>query len=119
MIYRVTSVSPIGFCIEFVPGATPIVSISYRSSVSEIRELAMLLLEHRIRVSCVQARRLGRVLIFAEEMRNGLFGMCIDCSELNKLTVKSCYPFPQTNDWCDQLPSVSYFSKIVLRSGYH
>jgi len=72
MIYRVTSFSPIGFCSKFIPGATPIVSISYRSSVSEIRELVMLLLEHRIRVSCVQARRLERVLIFAEEMKKWL-----------------------------------------------
>jgi len=39
--------------------------------------------------------------------------------ELNKLTVKGCYPVPQADDRFDQLQSVCYFSKIVLRSGYH
>ena len=83
MIYRVTSVSPIGFCIEFVPGATPIVSISYRPSVSEIRELAMLLIEHRIRVSCVQVLRLEKVLILVEEKKDASFGVCIDYRKID------------------------------------
>nr|GEY25200.1 retrotransposon protein, putative, Ty3-gypsy subclass [Tanacetum cinerariifolium] len=45
--------------------------------------------------------------------------MCIDYRELNKLTVKNCYPLPRIDDLFDQLQGSSIHSKINLRSGYH
>nr|GEU31295.1 retrovirus-related Pol polyprotein from transposon 17.6 [Tanacetum cinerariifolium] len=45
--------------------------------------------------------------------------MCIDYRELNKLTIKNRYPLPRIDDLFDQLQGSQYFSKIVLRSGYH
>ncbi|GJX64545.1 putative reverse transcriptase domain-containing protein [Tanacetum coccineum] len=45
--------------------------------------------------------------------------MCIDYRELNKLTVKNCYPLPRIDDLFDQLQGLSVYSKIDLRSGYH
>nr|GEW35165.1 hypothetical protein [Tanacetum cinerariifolium] len=39
--------------------------------------------------------------------------------ELNKLTIKNCYPLPRIDDLSDQLQGSQYFSKIDLRSGYH
>ncbi|GJS43002.1 putative reverse transcriptase domain-containing protein [Tanacetum coccineum] len=39
--------------------------------------------------------------------------------ELNKLTIKNCYPIPRIDDLFDQLQGVCYFSKIDLRSRYH
>ncbi|GKC07183.1 putative reverse transcriptase domain-containing protein [Tanacetum coccineum] len=45
--------------------------------------------------------------------------MCIDYRELNKLTVKNCYPLPRIDDLFDQLQGSSIYSKIDLRSGYH
>ncbi|GKC48317.1 putative reverse transcriptase domain-containing protein [Tanacetum coccineum] len=45
--------------------------------------------------------------------------MCIDYQELNKLTVKNCYPLPWSDDLFDQLQGSSVYSKIDLRSGYH
>ncbi|GJV58158.1 putative reverse transcriptase domain-containing protein [Tanacetum coccineum] len=47
------------------------------------------------------------------------FRMCIDYRELNKLTVKNCYPLPRIDDLFDQLQGLSVYSKIDLRSGYH
>nr|GEW93057.1 putative reverse transcriptase domain-containing protein [Tanacetum cinerariifolium] len=45
--------------------------------------------------------------------------MCIDYRELNKLTVKNCYPLLRIDDLFDQLQGSSVYSKIELRSGYH
>ncbi|GKB75421.1 putative nucleotidyltransferase, ribonuclease H, partial [Tanacetum coccineum] len=51
--------------------------------------------------------------------KHGLFRMCIDYRELNKLTVKNRYPLPRIDDLFDQLQGSSVYSKIDLRSGYH
>ncbi|GJY93120.1 putative reverse transcriptase domain-containing protein [Tanacetum coccineum] len=45
--------------------------------------------------------------------------MCIDCRELNKLTVKNRYPLPRIDDLFDQLQGSIVYSKIDLKSGYH
>nr|GEY23537.1 putative reverse transcriptase domain-containing protein [Tanacetum cinerariifolium] len=42
-----------------------------------------------------------------------------DYRELNKLTIKNCYPLPRIYVLFDQLQGSWYFSKIDLRSGYH
>ncbi|GJS63392.1 putative reverse transcriptase domain-containing protein [Tanacetum coccineum] len=39
--------------------------------------------------------------------------------QLNKLTIKNCYPLPRIDDLFDKLQGSQYFSKIDLRSGYH
>ena len=45
--------------------------------------------------------------------------MCIDYLDLNKVTVKNCYPLSRIADLFDQLQGASWFSKIDLHSGYH
>ncbi|GJY66570.1 putative reverse transcriptase domain-containing protein [Tanacetum coccineum] len=45
--------------------------------------------------------------------------MCIDYRELNKISVKNCYPLPRIDDLFDELQGSSVYSKIDLRSGYH
>ncbi|GKA23357.1 putative reverse transcriptase domain-containing protein [Tanacetum coccineum] len=39
--------------------------------------------------------------------------------ELNKLTVKNCYPLPRIDDLFDQLRGACPFLKVDFRSGYH
>nr|GEZ44402.1 hypothetical protein [Tanacetum cinerariifolium] len=51
--------------------------------------------------------------------KDGLFRMCIDYRELNKLTVKNRYPLPRIDDLFDQLQGSSVYSKIDLRLRYH
>ncbi|GJW33301.1 putative reverse transcriptase domain-containing protein [Tanacetum coccineum] len=60
----------------------------------------------------------GEPLLFVKK-KDGSSRMCIDYTELNKITIKNRYPLPKIDDLFDQLQGACYFSKIDLRSGYH
>nr|GEV27613.1 putative reverse transcriptase domain-containing protein [Tanacetum cinerariifolium] len=90
----------------------------YRLAPSEMKELSDQLKEISekgfIRPS---SSPWGALLLFVKK-KDGLFRMCIDYQELNKLTVKNCYPLPRIDDLFYQLLGSSVYSKIDLRSGY-
>ncbi|GKD13580.1 putative reverse transcriptase domain-containing protein [Tanacetum coccineum] len=60
----------------------------------------------------------GAPVLFVKK-KYGYFRMCIDCRELNKLTVKNRYPILRIDDLFNQLQGSSVYSKIDLKSGYH
>nr|GEY92543.1 putative reverse transcriptase domain, ribonuclease H-like domain, aspartic peptidase domain protein [Tanacetum cinerariifolium] len=60
----------------------------------------------------------GAPVLFVKK-KDRTFRKCIDYWELNKLTIKNCYPLPRIDDLFDQLQGSSVYSKIDLRSGYH
>ncbi|GJV92796.1 putative reverse transcriptase domain-containing protein [Tanacetum coccineum] len=60
----------------------------------------------------------GAPVLFVKK-KDRSFRMCIDYWELNKLTIKNCYPLHRIDDLFNQLQSSSVYSKIDLRSGYH
>ena len=47
--------------------------------------------------------------------KDGSLRICIDCLQLNKVTINKKYPLPKIDDLFDQLQGASYFSKIDLR----
>ena len=57
-------------------------------------------------------------MIFVKK-KDGRLRLCIDYSELNKVTSKNKYLLLIIDDLFDQLQGVSVLSKIDLRSGYH
>ncbi|GKE63691.1 putative reverse transcriptase domain-containing protein [Tanacetum coccineum] len=60
----------------------------------------------------------GDPVLFVKK-KDESFWMCIDYSELNKLTMKNRYPLSRIDDLFNQLQGSSVYSKIDLRSGYH
>ncbi|GJZ65132.1 retrotransposon protein, putative, ty3-gypsy subclass [Tanacetum coccineum] len=60
---------------------------------------------------------LGAPVLFVKK-KDESFRIRINYLELNKLTVKNCYPLPRIDDLFDQLQGLSVYSKIDLRSGY-
>nr|CAD1834678.1 unnamed protein product [Ananas comosus var. bracteatus] len=60
----------------------------------------------------------GAPVLFVKK-KDGSLRLCVDCRELNKVTIKNKYPLPRIDDLFDQLQGSSVYSKIDLQSGYH
>ncbi|GJT15560.1 putative reverse transcriptase domain-containing protein [Tanacetum coccineum] len=102
-----------------VPGDAPIARAPYRLSSSKIRELSVQLQELLKKGFIRSSSSPWGALVLFMKKKDGSFRMCIDYRELNKLTVKNCYPLPRLDHLFDQLQGLSVYSKIDLRSGYH
>ncbi|GKD48899.1 putative reverse transcriptase domain-containing protein, partial [Tanacetum coccineum] len=112
-------VCQVEFQIKLILGAAPVARAPYRLAPSKMQELSDQLQELAnrgfIRPSTLPC---GAPVLFVKK-KDRSFRMCIDYRELNKLTIKNCYPLPRIDDLFDQLQGSSVYSKINLRSGYH
>nr|GEV97394.1 hypothetical protein [Tanacetum cinerariifolium] len=107
------------FQIDLIPGVAPVARAPYRLASSKMKELSEQLQELSkkgfIRPS---SSPWGSPVLFVKK-KDGLFRMCIDYRELNKLTIKNRYPLPWIDDLFDQLQGSNVYLKIDLRSSYH
>ncbi|GJV09006.1 putative reverse transcriptase domain-containing protein [Tanacetum coccineum] len=107
------------FCIDLVPGVTPVAKSPYRLAPLEMQELFGQLQELQDKGFIRPSHSpWGEPMLFVKK-NDGSLRMCIDYRELNKLMIKNRYPLPMIDDLFDQLQGSRYFSKIDLRSGYH
>ena len=60
----------------------------------------------------------GAPVLFVKN-KDGTLRLCIDCRQLNKVTMKNKYPLLRIDDLFDQMKGAKVFSKIDLRSRYH
>ncbi|KAL0540386.1 hypothetical protein IC582_024623 [Cucumis melo] len=109
----------VDFAIKLELGTAPISRAPYRMAPAELKELKVQLQELLdkgfIRPS---VSPWGAPVLFVKK-KDGSMRLCIDYRELNKVTVKNCYPLPRIDDLFDQLQGATVFSKIDMRSGYH
>ncbi|GJU67225.1 putative reverse transcriptase domain-containing protein [Tanacetum coccineum] len=105
------------FRIDLVPGAAPVAREPYRLATSEMKELSVqlqgLLEKGFIHPS---SSAWGAPVLFVKK-KNGSFRMYIDYRELNKLTVKNCYPLPRIDDLFDQLTRYGHLEFQVMPFG--
>ncbi|GJU68457.1 hypothetical protein Tco_1254716 [Tanacetum coccineum] len=101
----------IEFHIDLIPRVMPIAKSPYRLAPTEMLELTNQLNELQekgfIRPS---SSPWGAPVLFVKK-KDGLFRMCIDYRELNKLTIKNRYPLPRIDDMFNQLQGSQYFFK--------
>ncbi|GJS55791.1 putative reverse transcriptase domain-containing protein [Tanacetum coccineum] len=112
-------VHQVEFQIDLIPRAEPIALAPYRLAPSEMQELSAQLQELADRGFIQPSTSPWGAPILFVKKKDRSFRMCIDYRELNKLTVKNCYPLPKIDDLFDQLQGLSVYLKIDLRSGYH
>ncbi|GJY23998.1 putative reverse transcriptase domain-containing protein [Tanacetum coccineum] len=107
------------FTIELVPGSEPISKAPYRMAPLELQELKEQLQELLDRGFIRPSVSPWGALVLFVKKKDGSMRLCIDYRELNRVTIRNCYPLPRIDDLFDQLQGAKYFSKIDLRSGYH
>ena len=109
----------IEFAIELAPGAEPVSKAPYRMAPLKMIELETqlkdLLDKGIIRPS---VSSWGAPVLFVKK-KDGSMRLCIDCQELNKLTIKNNYRLLKIDDLFDQLKGAVHYSKIDLRLGYN
>ncbi|GJW59125.1 putative nucleotidyltransferase, ribonuclease H [Tanacetum coccineum] len=91
-------VRQVEFQIDLIPGAAPIARAPYRLAPSEMQELSNQLQELADRGFIRPSTSPWGAPVLFVKKKDGSFRMCIDYRELNKLTVKNCYPLPRDED---------------------
>ncbi|GJZ40708.1 putative reverse transcriptase domain-containing protein [Tanacetum coccineum] len=102
------------FLIDLIPGATPVAKSPYRPAPSEMQELSEQLQELQDKGFIWPSHSPWGAPVLFVKKKDGSFCMCTDYRELNKLTIKNCYPLPRIDDLLNQLQGTRYFSKIDL-----
>nr|GFA78638.1 retrotransposon protein, putative, Ty3-gypsy subclass [Tanacetum cinerariifolium] len=108
-------VRQVEFQIDLILGASPVARAPYRLAPSEMQDLSNQLQELADRGFIHPSTSPWGAPVLFVKKKDRSFRMCIDYHELNKLTVKNCYPLPRIDDLFDQLQGLSVYSKIDLR----
>nr|GEV91130.1 putative reverse transcriptase domain-containing protein [Tanacetum cinerariifolium] len=101
------------------PGAALVARALYRLAPSKTQELSNQMQELTEKGFISPSFSPWGAPVLFTKKKDRSFIMCIDYSELNKLTGKNHYLLLRIDDLYDQLQGSSVYSKIDLRSGYH
>ncbi|CAI5484033.1 unnamed protein product [Closterium sp. Yama58-4] len=100
--------------IQLEPGAQPTVRTQWRLTQPELEELRRQIVALLEKGFIQPSTSWFAAPILFTPKKDGGLRMCIDYRALNRVTIKSRYPIPRTDDLLDQLRGARYFSKIDL-----
>ncbi|GJU94712.1 putative reverse transcriptase domain-containing protein [Tanacetum coccineum] len=110
----------IEFHIDMISGVAPVACAPYRLASSEMREFSVQLQELLEKGFIHPSSSPWGASVLFVKNKDGSFQMCIDYCELNKLTIKNCYPLLRIDNLFDQLQdSVQFLSHAIDRDGVH
>ncbi|GJP33591.1 hypothetical protein CLOM_g18114 [Closterium sp. NIES-68] len=101
------------------PGAQPTVRTQWRLTQPELHELRNQLDYLLAKGFILPSTSPFAAPILFTPKKDGRLRMCTDYRALNRVTIKSSYPIPCTDELIDNLRGARYFSKIDLCGGYH
>nr|GEW05006.1 putative reverse transcriptase domain-containing protein [Tanacetum cinerariifolium] len=96
------------FQIDLIPGAALVARAPYRLAPSEMKELSKQLKELSEKGFIRPSSTLWGAPVLFVKKKDGSFRMCVHYRELNKLTVKNCYPLPRIEDLFDEVQRTRY-----------
>ncbi|GJP85401.1 hypothetical protein CLOP_g15515 [Closterium sp. NIES-67] len=104
--------------IKLEPGAQPTVRTQWRLTQPELHELRNQLDYKLTKRFFWPSTSLFATPILFTTKKDDRLRMCTDYRALNRVTIKSRYLTPRTDELIDNLREARYFSKIDLRGGY-
>ena len=109
----------VDFGIELHHGTSPISMTPHKMTLVELQELRVQLQE-LLDKGFIKPNTSpwGTPILFAKK-KDKTLRLCIDCRQLNRVTIKNRYPLPRIDDLFDQLRGERVYSKIDLRTGCH
>ena len=91
----------------------------YKMSLSKLKESKVQMRELSDEGFICMSGSPWRMPVLFMRKKDGSLRLCIDCRQLNQVTIKDKRPLPRIDNLFDQLQGASVFSKIDLRIGYH
>ena len=105
--------------IQVYPGSTPVKLPNRRMPMNfktELQEKLDKFLEHELIEPCHSPYSAPAMLV---PKKNGKLRLVIDYRQLNKQTIKSCWPIPSIEEIFDTLEGSCYFSTIDMSWGFY
>ena len=105
--------------IDLYPGSKPVKLPNRRMPMhfkADLRQKIDKFLEHKLITPCHSPYSSPAMLV---PKKNGKLRLVIDYRQLNKQTVKSCWPLPSVEEIFDTLEGSCYFSTIDMSCGFY
>jgi hypothetical protein len=105
--------------IDLISGASFPNKAAYRLTPQENEEVKEIVQEFLYKGLIRESLSSCIVPTLLSPKKDGGWRMYTDSTVINKITIRYRFYLPRMDDLMDFLSAVSYFSKIVLKSGYH